>query len=112
MPARRGIVSGVSGRYIPWLWVPLQHGPWIAALAAAAVTPGGLWLLALPLEHRLMGFRTGFLAVLLGDPLLALAVALGDVSDGCGAAWRRARNSSRASGSKEMTTISPTKGGK
>ncbi|MFB6783016.1 hypothetical protein ACFCX0_38155 [Streptomyces sp. NPDC056352] len=57
--------------------MPLQHGPWIAALAAVAVTPGGLWLLAPLLEHRLMGFRTGFLAVLLGDPLLALAVALG-----------------------------------
>ncbi|MBY8340512.1 hypothetical protein LXH13_16535 [Streptomyces spinosirectus] len=67
----------MSGRFLPWLGVPLQHGPWIAALAVLAVTPGGLWLLALLLERRLMGFRTGFVAVLLGDPLLAVAVALG-----------------------------------
>lgn len=73
----RGIVSDVSGRYPPWLGVPLQHGPWGAAFAVFAVTPGGLWLLALVLERRLMGLRTGSAAVLLGDPLLAVAVALG-----------------------------------
>ncbi|MDT0463937.1 hypothetical protein [Streptomyces gibsoniae] len=67
----------MSGRYLPWLGVPLQHGPWVAAFAVFAVTPGGLWLLALVLERRLMGLRTGFAAVLLGDPLLAVAVALG-----------------------------------
>ncbi|MET7571812.1 hypothetical protein ABZT04_25360 [Streptomyces sp. NPDC005492] len=67
----------MSGPYLPWLGVPLEHGPWVAALAALVVTPGGLWVLALVLERRLMGFRTGFVAVLLGDPLLAAAVALG-----------------------------------
>jgi hypothetical protein len=67
----------VSGGFLPWLGVPLRHGPWAAALAVFAVTPGGLWLLALVLEHRLMGFRTGFVAVLLGDPLLSAAVARG-----------------------------------
>ncbi|MEU0965581.1 hypothetical protein ABZ357_09145 [Streptomyces sp. NPDC005917] len=67
----------MSGPYLPWLGVPLEHGPWVAALAALAVTPGGLWVLALVLERRLMGFRTGFMAVLFGDPLLAAAVALG-----------------------------------
>ncbi|MEU9446185.1 hypothetical protein AB0D42_36080 [Streptomyces sp. NPDC048304] len=40
----------MSGDYLPWLGVPL--------------------------ERRLMGFRTGFAAVLIGDPLLAVAVAL------------------------------------
>ncbi|MCX3059783.1 hypothetical protein [Streptomyces beihaiensis] len=67
----------VSDGYLPWLGVPLQHGPWVAALAAFAVTPGGLWVLALVLERRLMGFRTGFVAVLVGDPLLAVAVGVG-----------------------------------
>ncbi|MEU7305971.1 hypothetical protein [Streptomyces sp. NPDC007206] len=67
----------MSGYYLPWLGVPLEHGPWAAAAAVFAVTPGGLWLLALLLERRLMGFRTGFVAVLIGDPLLAVAVALG-----------------------------------
>ncbi|MFE7330044.1 hypothetical protein ACFU8W_34785 [Streptomyces sp. NPDC057565] len=59
--------------------MPLQHGPWIAALAVFAVAPGGLWLLALLLERRLMDFRTGLVAMLLGEPLLALAVAPGGV---------------------------------
>ena len=67
----------MSGGFVPWLGVPLQHGPWVAAGAAFAVTPGALWLLALLLERRLMGVRTGFVAVLLGDPLLAVAVGLG-----------------------------------
>ena len=77
MRVRPGIVSGVSGGLLPWLAAPLRHGPWIAAAAAFAVTPGGLWLLALLLERHLMGLRTGFAAVLLGDPLLAVAVGLG-----------------------------------
>ncbi|MFR0355137.1 hypothetical protein [Streptomyces sediminimaris] len=67
----------MSGSYLPWLGVPLEHGPWSAALAVLAATPGGMWVLALVLERRLMGLRTGFLAVLIGDPLLAAAVALG-----------------------------------
>jgi hypothetical protein len=67
----------VSGGLVPELGVPLQHGPLLAACAAFAVTPGMLWLLALLLERRLMGPRTGFVAVLLGDPLLAAAVGLG-----------------------------------
>ncbi|GAA2490285.1 hypothetical protein [Streptomyces longisporus] len=75
--SRRGIVSDVTGQYLPWLGVPLEHGPWAAALEMPAVTPGGLWVLALMLERRLMGFRTGFVAALVGDPLLAVAVALG-----------------------------------
>lgn len=67
----------MSGGCLPWLGVPLRHGPWAAAFAAFAVTPGALWLLALVLERRLMGPRTEFVAVLLGDPLLAVAVGLG-----------------------------------
>jgi hypothetical protein len=70
-------VTDVRGFYITWLGVPLEHGPWVAAAASLAVTPGALWLLALVLERRLMGARSGFVAVVLGDPLLAAAVALG-----------------------------------
>ncbi|GAA2133123.1 hypothetical protein GCM10009760_08950 [Kitasatospora kazusensis] len=62
---------------LPVLDTALCHGPWIAGGASLAVTPGALWLLALVLERRRMGLRDGFLAVLLGDPLLAAAVALG-----------------------------------
>ncbi|MFD3584629.1 hypothetical protein [Streptomyces sp. NPDC058683] len=39
-------------------------------------TPYGLWLPALVPERCLRGLRTGFGAVLLGDPLLAVAVAV------------------------------------
>ncbi|MBY8877094.1 hypothetical protein [Actinacidiphila acidipaludis] len=67
----------MSGGVLCWPAAPLRHGPWVAAAAAFGVTPAGLWLLALVLERRLMGPRTGFVAVLLGDPLLAAAVGLG-----------------------------------
>ncbi|MGI5138383.1 MULTISPECIES: hypothetical protein [unclassified Streptomyces] len=67
----------MSGSHLPWLGLPHQNGPWGAAFTVFAVPPGGLWLLALVLERRLMGFRTGFVAVLLGDPLLAVASGLG-----------------------------------
>ncbi|MFF4500431.1 hypothetical protein [Streptomyces sp. NPDC001401] len=77
MVALPRLVLIVSGFYLPWLGVPLEHGPWVAAAATFAVTPGALWVLALVLERRLMGVRSGFVAVLLGDPLLAAAVALG-----------------------------------
>lgn len=63
--------------FLPVLGSALSHGPWIAAAASFAVTPGALWLLALLLERRRMGVRGEFLAIFLGDPLLAAAVALG-----------------------------------
>ncbi|WP_280716894.1 hypothetical protein [Kitasatospora sp. MAP5-34] len=63
--------------WLPGLGEALGHGPWVAAAAAVAVTPGAMWILALLLERRWMGTREGFVAVLLGDPLLAVAVGLG-----------------------------------
>ena len=60
-----------------WLDAAHGHGPWVAAAASAAVTPGAMWVLALLLERRRMGLRDGFVAVLLGDPLLAVAIGLG-----------------------------------
>jgi hypothetical protein len=67
----------VSGFYLPGLGVVLTHGPWVAAAASLAVTPGGLWILALVLERRRPGLRNAFVAVTLGDPLLAMAIAVG-----------------------------------
>jgi hypothetical protein len=67
----------VSGIYLPVIGTALVHGPWVAAAASLAVTPGGLWILALVLERRRPGIRTGFVAVAVGDPLLALATAFG-----------------------------------
>ncbi len=62
---------------LPWLGAALGHGSWVAAGASAAVTPGAMWVLALLLERRRTGLRDGFVAVLLGDPLLAVAIGLG-----------------------------------
>lgn len=67
----------MSGSYLPWLGAALVHGPWVAATTSVAVTPGGLWLLAFVLERRRPGLRSAFAAVTFGDPLLAVATALG-----------------------------------
>lgn len=55
----------------------LSHGPWIAALASLTVTPVGYAVVALVLERRVLRPRSEFAALSCGDPLLALAIALG-----------------------------------
>jgi hypothetical protein len=55
----------------------LRHGPWIAALASLAVTPVGYALVALVLERRILRPASEFVSVSCGDPLLAVAIALG-----------------------------------
>lgn len=72
---RRRRVTGRCG--IPGLGAALCHGPWLAGATALAVTPGALWALALLLERRRPRPKEEFLAITLGDPLLAVAVGLG-----------------------------------
>src|SRR5260370_2424390 len=55
----------------------LRHGPWIALFASLAVTPVGYALVALVLERRIVRPASEFVAVSCGDPLLAVAIALG-----------------------------------
>ncbi|MCX4745714.1 hypothetical protein OG455_09295 [Kitasatospora sp. NBC_01287] len=57
--------------------VVLRHGPLVAGGAALAVTPGAVWGLGMLLERRRPRLREEYLAISLGDPLLALAVGLG-----------------------------------
>lgn len=60
---------------INYLLVPLTHGPWVALGAALLVTPIGLILIAGVFERRLLRPREQYFAFILGDPLLATAVA-------------------------------------
>ncbi len=64
-------------RYLPWIGAAISHGPRAALAASLAVTPGAVWMLALVLERRRIGLRGEFTALALGDPLLAVALALG-----------------------------------
>jgi hypothetical protein len=62
---------------LPVLGAPLHWHPVLLALTAIAVTPG-VHLLASPLlEGRKVTWRDDYAAVLVGDPLLALAAGLG-----------------------------------
>lgn len=60
---------------INYLLVPLTHGPWVALGSALLVTPIGLILIAGVFERRLLRPREQYFAFILGDPLLATAVA-------------------------------------
>jgi hypothetical protein len=61
---------------LPVLGAPLHWHPALLALTALAVTPG-VHLLASPLlEGRKVTWRDDYAAVLIGDPLLALAAGL------------------------------------
>jgi hypothetical protein len=55
----------------------LRHGPSAAALASVAVSPVGYAAVAALLERRVLRPSTEYAALLCGDPLLALSVALG-----------------------------------
>jgi hypothetical protein len=55
----------------------LQHGPWLAGLASLAVTPLGYAAIAALLERRILRIREEYIALIYGDPLLAVAVAVG-----------------------------------
>lgn len=55
----------------------LQHGPWVAAMASLAVTPVGYAAIAAVLERRLLRTRSEYVALIYGDILLALSIALG-----------------------------------
>jgi hypothetical protein len=62
---------------LPVLGAPLHWQPALLMLTAVAVTPG-FHLLASPLlEGRKVTWRDDYAAVLIGDPLLALAAGLG-----------------------------------
>ena len=63
--------------YLPVLGAALRHGPWVAAGASLAVTPVGFAVIAAAFEHRLFRVRREFVALSVGDPLLAVSVALG-----------------------------------
>ncbi|HTX27023.1 MAG TPA: hypothetical protein VME19_08415 [Streptosporangiaceae bacterium] len=67
----------MTGGYLPVLGDALRHGPWVAAAASLAVTPVGFAVVAAVLERRLFRIRHEFLALSVGDPLLAVSVALG-----------------------------------
>jgi hypothetical protein len=60
-----------------WIGAALRHGPGLAGVAALGVTPAGFAVVAAVLERRLLRFRGEFLALTLGDPLLAVSVTLG-----------------------------------
>lgn len=59
-----------------YLLAPMTHGPWVALGAALLVTPIGLILIAGVFERRLLRPREQYFAFILGDPLLATAVAV------------------------------------
>jgi hypothetical protein len=67
----------MTGGYLIGLGAALRHGPWVAAAACLAVTPVGFAAVAAALERRLFDIRHEFAALALGDPLLAVSVALG-----------------------------------
>ncbi len=55
----------------------LGHGPAVAGLAALAISPGAHAIIAAVMERRVLRPRLEFMAVTVGDPLLALAIAVG-----------------------------------
>ncbi|WP_456562367.1 hypothetical protein [Blastococcus sp. SYSU DS0533] len=59
-----------------WVSAPLEWPAWALAVALFAVTPGMHALLSLVAERRLVRPRDDYAAVLVGDPLLALAGGL------------------------------------
>ena len=62
---------------LPVLSAPLHWHPALLAVTVLAVSPG-VHLLASPLlEGRKVTWRDDYAAVLIGDPLLALAAGLG-----------------------------------
>ncbi|MFE9455739.1 hypothetical protein [Streptomyces californicus] len=63
--------------WLPYIGAPLDHGPYATFLAAFAISPGIPAVLALVLERRVMKGRREFVAFFYGDPLLALAAAIG-----------------------------------
>jgi len=67
----------VSGSGLLGLDAVVQHGPWLATLVSLAVTPVGYAAIAAALERRLLRLRSEFVALLFGDPLLAVSIGLG-----------------------------------
>jgi hypothetical protein len=63
-------------KILPVLGAPLHWHPALLALAMIVVTPGIHFLLSPLLEGRKVTWRDDYAAVLVGDPLLALAVGL------------------------------------
>lgn len=62
---------------LPVLGTPLQWHPAFLVVAALAVSPGAHVLLSALLERRRVRWRDDYAAVLVGDPLLAVAAGLG-----------------------------------
>lgn len=67
-----------AGWPAPVAWA-LSRGPVVAALVSLALSPGVHALIAAVLERRRLRPRYEFVAVTVGDPLLALAVGVGVV---------------------------------
>ena len=67
----------MSTTWPPLLHPVLTHGPLLALAVALIVSPGAHGLLAAGLERRILRPRQEFAAVVVGDPLLALACACG-----------------------------------
>jgi hypothetical protein len=67
----------MSDGFLPVIGAALGHGPWVAGLCAFAVTPGALAVIARVAERRWLLPGREFASVVYGDPLLAVAVALG-----------------------------------
>ncbi len=63
-------------RVLPVLGAPLQWPPALLALTAVTVAPGVHLLLSPILEGRKVTWRDDYAAVLIGDPLLALAAGV------------------------------------
>ena len=59
---------------LPFLGIPLHWPPALLALTALIIAPGAHLLLSPLLEGRRVTWRDDYAAVLIGDPLLAVAV--------------------------------------
>jgi hypothetical protein len=57
--------------------VAVIHGPWVAAVASLAVTPVGYAVIAGVLERRWLRISSEYVALLWGDPFLAVAIGAG-----------------------------------
>ncbi|MFC8835956.1 hypothetical protein ACFT8V_22605 [Streptomyces griseoincarnatus] len=63
--------------WLPYVGEPMNHGPLATFLMAFAISPGIPAGLALTLERRVMKGSREFVAFYYGDPLLAVAAAVG-----------------------------------
>ncbi|OHV41262.1 MULTISPECIES: hypothetical protein [Pseudofrankia] len=72
-------MSDDEGGWLPCLGLALSHGPLVAFAVCLAVSPVVHALIARILERRWLSPRGEFVALLYGDPLLAVAAGFGVV---------------------------------